>query len=122
MLQFIYSDYAEKLTLKDIATSANISEREALRTFKKTLVKAPFGYLNEYRLSKAKDLLESTDLPITEIAFDTRFSDSAYFEKVFKKIFRLHTKVVQKEFPGKKAELRLSYFLYIEMPFAMMLI
>jgi len=87
MLQFIYSNYAEKLTLEDIAGSANISEREALRTFKRILGKAPFDYLNEYRLNKARELLESTDLPITEIALDTGFSDSTYFGKVFKKYF-----------------------------------
>ena len=76
MLQYISQHYGEKLTLADIAESANISEREALRTFKKMLGKAPFDYLNEYRLSKARELLESTDQPVTEIAVGTGFSDS----------------------------------------------
>ena len=87
MLQYIYTHYAEKITLEDIAASANVSEREALRTFKKALGKAPFDYLNEYRLDKARELLETTDLTITEIAVSTGFSDSAYFGKVFRNYF-----------------------------------
>lgn len=87
MLQYIYTHYAEKITLEDIAASANISEREALRTFKKSLDKAPFDYLNEYRLDKARELLETTDLTVTEVAVSTGFSDSAYFGKVFRKYF-----------------------------------
>ena len=79
--------YFEKITLEDIAASANVSEREALRTFKKSLGKAPFDYLNEYRLDKARELLETTDLTITEIAVSTGFSDSAYFGKVFRNYF-----------------------------------
>ena len=87
MLQYIYTHYTEKITLEDIAASANVSEREALRTFKKALDKAPFDYLNEYRLDKARELLETTDLNITEVAVSTGFSDSAYFGKVFRKYF-----------------------------------
>ena len=85
MLHFIREHYGEKILLEDIAQSANISERECLRTFRKTIGRTPFDFLNEYRLSRARELLEETDRPVTEIAFETGFSDGAYFGKLFRK-------------------------------------
>ena len=85
MITYIHRHYAEKISLSQIAESANIGEREALRCFQKTLKRTPFDYLNEYRLNKARKLLKESSLPVTEIAMKTGFSDSAYFGKVFRK-------------------------------------
>ena len=87
MIQFIQVHYMEKITLEDIAKSAHISEREALRTFKKALDKTPFDYLTDYRLTKSRELLSHTDQSITEIALNVGFSDSSYFGKLFRKQF-----------------------------------
>lgn len=108
MLQYIYTHYAEKITLEDIAASANISEREALRTFKKALDKAPFDYLNEYRLDKARELLETSDLTVTEIAVSTGFSDSAYFGKVFRKYFESTPGNYRKKIKGDRGRFSVS--------------
>jgi len=97
MLQYIYTHYQEKLTLDDLADSAGVSGREALRTFKKALGKAPFDYLTEYRLGKAREFLETTDLSITDIAFQTGFSDGAYFGKVFRKYFNCTPREYRKQ-------------------------
>ena len=85
MLTFIHMHYSEKVTLDDIARSANISEREALRTFRKMINQSPMDYLTEYRISKACDLLKDTKRSITDIALSTGFSDSAYFGRMFRK-------------------------------------
>lgn len=87
MLAFIHSHYHEKITLADIAFSANISEREALRCFQKNLSQSPFEYLIGFRLNQSKKLLTGTYDSITQISFMCGFSNSAYFGKVFKKAF-----------------------------------
>ncbi len=87
MIRFIQLNYAEKVTLKDIAESAHISEREALRTFKKALGKTPFDYLTDYRMIQACDLLTRTDQSITEVAVNVGLTDGSYFGKLFKKQF-----------------------------------
>lgn len=96
MLSFIHRCYAEKISLKQIADSASISEREALRCFQKTLGRTPFDYLNEYRLNQAKKLLGETNLPVTQIALQTGFSDSAYFGKIFRKMYEMTPKEYRK--------------------------
>lgn len=84
MLLFIHSRYSEKLTLKQIAACANISEREALRCFQSGLHQSPIEYLISYRLNSAKQLLLESDFSMTEIAYRCGFSDASYFSKAFR--------------------------------------
>lgn len=84
MMQYIQAHYMEKLLLKDIAHSANISEREALRTFQNHLNTTPFAYLMEYRLRMATIQLAQTTTPVSQIAYDCGFSSPSYFGKEFR--------------------------------------
>lgn len=86
MMAYIKQHYAEKITLDEIAASALVSKRECLRCFRDVIQKTPIEYLMDYRIAMAEKLLKSTDKPITEIALETGFSNSAYFGKVFKNI------------------------------------
>lgn len=84
MLQYINEHYAENITLKEIAASANISERECIRCFRKCMQLSPFQYLQQYRIDLAANMLLHSDLPITEIALENGFQTSSYFSKTFK--------------------------------------
>ena len=44
-------------------------------------------FVRAHRLSKAKNLLETTDCTIAEAAFDTGFSDPAYFTRCFREAY-----------------------------------
>ena len=83
MMTFIQENYAEKLTLEEIADSAAVSTRECLRCFRTAIRQSPMEYLIEYRVQKAKKLLESTDLSITDIALQCGFNSNSYFTKLF---------------------------------------
>ena len=85
MISFIQHNYDQKISLEEIASSALISEREALRCFQACIQKSPFAYLMEYRIEMSQKLLRDSDLPVGEIAMRTGFSSSAYYGKVFKK-------------------------------------
>ncbi|HAX52094.1 helix-turn-helix domain-containing protein [Muricomes intestini] len=84
MMTFIQQNYKEKISLEDIALSASVSGRECLRCFQNCIHKTPYEYLQEYRIEAAKKLLRDTDIPVMDIAFQTGFTDGAYFGKVFK--------------------------------------
>jgi len=86
MLTFIQTNCAEKITLEQIAASAEISTRECLRSFQLTLKMSPFEYLIDCRVRKAANLLQNTSDSITDIAFSCGFSSSSYFCRIFKKI------------------------------------
>ena len=86
MLDYISVRYAEKLTLKDIADSAGISKSLCSALFRQFLHCSPFEYLIKYRIEKASQLLRSTALSVTEIAFSVGFSGSSYFAETFRNI------------------------------------
>ena len=86
MIAFIHENFAEKLTLEDIAASAAISTRECLRCFKASIHQTPMDYLIEYRVRTAKKLLEITNHSITDIALACGFNSNSYFTKLFHRI------------------------------------
>lgn len=83
MIAFIQENFAEKLTLEDIADSAAVSTRECLRCFQNAIHQSPTDYLISYRVQAAKKLLETTDHSITEVALRCGFNSSSYFTKIF---------------------------------------
>lgn len=86
MMIFIHAHFSEKISLEQIASSASISEREALRCFNQNLNTTPFTYLLEYRTRRAASELLETNHSITDIAYSCGFSGTSYFSKTFKKI------------------------------------
>lgn len=85
MLLYIQQHYREKLSLEQIASSANISIRECLRCFQQNLNTTPFTYLSEYRIRQASDELKNTSRAVTDIACSCGFSGTSYFGKTFRK-------------------------------------
>lgn len=82
---FINNNYAEKISLSDIANSAHISNGECCRVFKRLLNMTPFQYLVHVRLSKSTEFLTDTDYSISQIAQHVGFCSSSYYTKCFRK-------------------------------------
>ena len=72
------------LKLEQLAKLCNLSLSSFKREFKKEFEDSPTNYINDRRLEKAKELLSTTDLPISEVAYETGFQDSLYFTRLFK--------------------------------------
>ena len=86
MLSYIHENYDHKILLENIAEAASVSRRECIRCFQDCIHKTPFDYVQDYRIRQAEKLLTETNLSVTEIAYATGFSGSAYFGKVFKNL------------------------------------
>jgi len=83
MLQFIQENYAEKITLSQIAAAASVSPRECTRCFQRFLNTTPIGYLNDHRVRVAAPLLRQSTQSILSISETCGFSSASYFSKVF---------------------------------------
>lgn len=98
MLEYIHSNFASPVTLDDIASSALISPREALRCFKRTIGRSPIEYLVKYRLMMSADALKNEkDKSISEIASSFGFDSPSYFSKEFKTYYHKTPKEYRKE-------------------------
>ena len=84
MLDFISRNYADAITLREIATSASISPSECLRCFHSIIHTTPIQYLMDFRIKQAAELLRTTQLQVSEIARRCGFMEMSYFSKVFK--------------------------------------
>lgn len=88
MMNYIHMHYQQDLTLHRIACAANISDREALRCFHKTIHDSPISYLLKYRLAQAADYLTKSEYSVTEVCALCGFKDSSYFAKCFRRNFK----------------------------------
>lgn len=86
ILDFIKLHYADKITLPDIADAGILSTGECCRFMKRTVGISPMTYLNNFRIAKSVNLLQSTTLSITEVAQTVGFESSSYYTERFKKL------------------------------------
>ncbi|WP_210452076.1 helix-turn-helix domain-containing protein [Pantoea ananatis] len=85
-LAFIDAHLALPLTLDALATQANLSEYHFARMFRQSLGIAPHQYVMQRRMEKAQQMVQSTSLPLTQIALDTGFSSLSHFSHRFKQV------------------------------------
>lgn len=85
MLYYIAAHYGEKLTLQEIAGAAFMSVRACGRCFQEQLGTTPFTYLADFRMQKACELLELTDMPVGEVALMCGFGSNSHFGLQFQK-------------------------------------
>ena len=85
MCMYVKDHLSERFSVADIATAAGVSERECLRTFKKSMGVSPVRYVTQSRLSRAAALLVcEPGKPVADIAAETGFTTPGYFAKLFR--------------------------------------
>jgi len=79
-------DFADPLTLDDLARAANLSKFHFAREFARTYGETPKAYLTRRRIERAKDLLRAANLTITEICFLVGFESVGSFSSRFRNL------------------------------------
>ena len=88
MLSFIQDNYSRDITLTDIARAADVSERECLRCFQRSIQTSPMQYLLKYRIMQGAALLiERPSNTISEIAISCGFNSPSNFTKLFRRFY-----------------------------------
>ena len=85
IISFINKNYMKKITLSDICKKTNYSLPYASRNFKQNTGMTFENYLQKVRIEQSCRLLANTDKKIFEISQLVGYSDSKFFNKVFKK-------------------------------------
>ena len=87
MVAYISQHYPEKISLAGIAAAGSVSRSKCCQLFKKYMQQSPIGFLNRYRLEISRNLLDSTENSILEIANACGFSSQSYYTKMFSEKF-----------------------------------
>ena len=94
-LSYIRYHFREPITLEETADFLHITPSYFCRCFKAYTKKTFKEYLMALRLDYAMRLIKTTDKSITEICFESGFTTSAYFSKVFAKAFGINPSQVR---------------------------
>ena len=84
MMVYIHEHYAEKFSVRELASAVFLSERECYRVFQNHLHMTPVDYIRSYRIRIACHLLAESQMPVTEVGNACGMGNSSYFGKVFR--------------------------------------
>ncbi|MBE6642321.1 MAG: AraC family transcriptional regulator [Ruminococcaceae bacterium] len=94
--ELLEGDY--EMSVEDIAKKLHLSRSAFQKRFKSVYGMSPIQYRTVKRIEKAKDYLDTTDMPIKEIADELGFYDLSYFYKIFEKHFDVSPKKYRDNF------------------------
>ena len=94
---YIAKHFAEELRADDLAEILHCSKAQVYRYTKKYFGLSPANYVNRVRLQNVLKMLQDSDVQIKRAAFESGFSDLAYFSRFFKKTFGLSPREYQKK-------------------------
>jgi transcriptional regulator GlxA family with amidase domain len=83
---FVDCHYAKPLTIDRLAGRARLSSFHFIRAFRAAYGETPHQYLRGKRLERARELLVTTPLPITEICDQVGFQSLGSFSSLFRRL------------------------------------
>ncbi|MGN0384330.1 MAG: helix-turn-helix domain-containing protein [Lachnospiraceae bacterium] len=86
IITYIQQNYREKINLEVLCAVGNVGKTKCSTLFAEYINMTPIEYVQYYRIEKSMELLERTDLNITEIAYESGFSESSYFTETFRRM------------------------------------
>lgn len=108
--RFIDLCYDLPLNLDQMSSHACFSRYHFLRLFRQAFNKTPHQYLVERRIEKAKELLSSENLRVTDVCFEVGFQSLGSFSSLFHKAVghppityrekRRETQAAKRQIPG----------------------
>jgi len=86
VIGYIQQHYRDKLTLDGLANLGDVSQRTLTREFRRALGCSPIDYLIRLRINHAVTQITTSDVNLTDIAFEVGFQDSNYFARQFRTV------------------------------------
>jgi len=85
--QFIEENFLRIHSLKEVAEECHLDSAYLCRLFKRFRRQTPFQYLQNLKMNRAVDLLQSGHRSVKETAQELGFSDPYNFSRTFKRVF-----------------------------------
>ncbi|WP_028563471.1 AraC family transcriptional regulator [Paenibacillus pinihumi] len=84
-IAYIKKHYMEMLTLDELAELHAMNPKQFSYYFHKYTGFRPIDYVIHYRMERARELLQTGDFPIRDIAASVGYTNPLYFSRLFKK-------------------------------------
>jgi AraC-like DNA-binding protein len=86
--EYLHENYAENISLKELAHRANLSPYHLNRIFSREVGLPPHRYQIAVRVGRARELL-AKGTPITRVAAETGFADHSHLTRTFKRLVQV---------------------------------
>ena len=86
---WMHSAFPTDISVGALARKAGLGERTFLRRFGKATGMTSTDYLQQVRINKAREILQFSQTPIDQVAWEVGYSDPSAFRKVFQRIVGL---------------------------------
>jgi AraC family transcriptional regulator len=96
--EYILENFDKDISVFDIAQKAFVSPFHFSRMFKTFTGISPHHYLMDTRLKNADILLKNTNMPVTQVCFESGFNNAEHFSYAYKKKFKIKPSLVKKQF------------------------
>ncbi|WNC74201.1 helix-turn-helix domain-containing protein [Thalassotalea psychrophila] len=94
-------NYSEEFDFAQLVQQFGMSKRNFARRFQKATGNNPLQYLQELRLTMAKEMLIYSDNSIKHIALDVGYQDSSYFSAIFKRQMNMSPLIFRQQYRNK---------------------
>lgn len=99
LFDYVDGHYSEPIPLSKATEIVRMSKAHFMRSFKRATGQPFDSYVNQFRISKARSLLASTDMSISEVGREVGFTDQSYFGLVFRRLTQLSPREYRKNLP-----------------------
>jgi len=87
LVAIVEKHYLEPYSLSELARISQRSLSRFRRDFEAIFHTTPAKWIQERRLHKAKDLLQSTDLSVARVCFEVGYENISHFSRLYKSFF-----------------------------------
>lgn len=84
--RYIREYYCTEISMQSVARAMNYSDAYFCKLFKQCFKVNFSAWLNEYRIDRAREMLQNTRLSVREVSTACGYSDANYFARVFKRV------------------------------------
>ena len=84
--RYIREHYSTEISMQSVARAMNYSDAYFCKLFKQCFKVNFSAWLNEYRIDRAREMLQNTRLSVREVSTACGYSDANYFARVFKRV------------------------------------
>lgn len=102
IFEFLRNNFQNDISIQTVCNVVNMTESTFYKFIQRHTKKKFTAILNEYRIDFASKLIVSSDLSISEISFKSGYKNLSYFNRVFKKSFKITPKDFRKKYRVKR--------------------